>query len=155
MSACSPISGFVDGPDGSIWLHESVSIPYASGICLVESTPPVRVLVRDGVLMCGADPGVLLHAQQRADQLTETRRSIRIYGATESKRRRSMHRTRLLPKCAQVGDRGRREDVTPDVCRKLLACGGPGGAPLSAREVAEKLRVSRRTVMYRLAANSH
>ena len=95
-------------------------------------------------------PGIDASILQRANRGAELRESARpcTMNFIENPQRRPkkvyVYRQRKTPANVPLGPAGRREDVTVELCRSLLATG------MSARQVAERLGTSRRTVCNRL-----
>jgi len=124
-------------------VHESV-------IVSSEDEPGVQcsaiVWVSNGKPAPGVDPSIL----ERANRGAELRESARpcTMNFIENPQRRPkkvyVYRQRKTPANVPLGPAGRREDVTVELCRSLLATG------MSARQVAERLGTSRRTVCNRL-----
>jgi len=95
-------------------------------------------------------PGIDASILERANRGAELRESARpcTMNFIENPQRRPkkvyVYRQRKTPANVPLGPAGRREDVTVELCRSLLATG------MSARQVAERLGTSRRTVCNRL-----
>ena len=101
------------------------------------------IYVSNGKPAPGVDASILDRANRSAE-FREYARPRTMHLVDNPRRNPKSRKDRKTPASIALGDRGRRTDVTPEVCRALVAKG------LTPWKVSERLRVSVRTVYARL-----
>jgi len=102
------------------------------------------VWVSNGKPAPGVDASILERANRSAELIESHKPNALNWIENPMRRPKKVYRERKTPANVPLGPCGRREDITTELCRSMLATG------MSARQVAEKLACSRRLVCSRL-----
>jgi hypothetical protein len=114
-----------------------------------DSDPGVEcdtiIWVSDGKPEPGVSPDILKRAEERSKLLAESKRpNVMNWIENPVRRPKRVRGPNKNPNGIKRGPGGRRDDVTPELCRSLVAMG------LSGNQIAKKLGVSRKTICVRL-----
>ena len=142
----SPIADLTEA--GGRAQHDTGEIRYADESDRFCGDGPVVSLVVSGAPVAGVDPAIIERALARANSCFHQQAPLpRRIGRPP---RKKAPLKPVNPDTPGRGKYGEYLDVTPEICRDLVARGGPGGTPLSMSQVGRQLGVSRRTVFDRV-----